>query len=243
MQRNSQHFQSFSKMAQSTKSKLFSGTSDKEIMKAMNSYLNQTGAGDYNLPNLIGDRVSDSTKKNNPNWSLYSRTQLSWFPDRHVDFVGKTSPAVTSYKPAEDNTKFANVKFSVGKHQRFYLPSSITRIQKQVPVQYMEKEPGQNYQFNKVSIGVGEKSDFLGIKKSKLLPGPDHYERHVKDSISYQSLKKNPKTPHGFYNNYDKYDKICYKGMEQHFYGRESQGPGYYLSQDYVSQSLSKKSQ
>jgi hypothetical protein len=49
-------------------------------MKAMSTYLNQTGAGDYNLPTLIGDKIAVSTKKTNPNWSFQSRTALAWFP-------------------------------------------------------------------------------------------------------------------------------------------------------------------
>lgn len=63
------------------------------------------------------------------------------------------------------------------------------------------------------------------------------------NSIAYQSFKKNPSTPYGFYNNYDKYDKICYSGMEKHFYGRETIGPGGYLSNDTVQHSLLKTSQ
>lgn len=30
-------------------------------------------------------------------------------------------------------------------------------------------------------------------------------------------------------NTFDKYDKICYKGMEKHFYLRETVGPGAYI--------------
>lgn len=54
----------------STKRRKFDGTSEKELMKAMSTYLNQTGAGDYNLPNLIGDKIVMSNKKTNPNWSF-----------------------------------------------------------------------------------------------------------------------------------------------------------------------------
>jgi len=103
------------------------------------------------------------------------------------------------------------------------------------------KEPHSNYQFNKVGIGFGSKSDFMSVKNET--PGPSHYDMHIKQSLSYKSMKNNPKTPHGFFNKYDKYEKICYKGMEQHFYGRESKGPGAYLSQDYIHHSLSKRSQ
>jgi hypothetical protein len=52
----------------------------------MSTYLNQTGAGDYNLPNLIGDQIHIAGKKTNPNWSFQSRTKLAWFPERVVDF-------------------------------------------------------------------------------------------------------------------------------------------------------------
>ena len=49
-----------------------------------------------------------------------------------------------------------------------------------------------------------------------------------------ETSKVNKNQPHTFANTYDKYEKICYKGMEQHFYLRESVGPGTYMSQDMV---------
>jgi hypothetical protein len=33
-----------------TKKRIYDGTSEIEIQKALNTYLNSTGAGDYNLP-------------------------------------------------------------------------------------------------------------------------------------------------------------------------------------------------
>ena len=78
----------------------------------------------------------------------------------------------------------------------------------------MVKEPGHNYDINKVSLGLGEKADFMRLKHGNDTPAPNHYESHIKESISYKSVKSNPKTPHGFYNKYDKYEKICHKGME-----------------------------
>ena len=53
-------------------------------------------------------------------------------------------------------------------------------------------------------------------------------------------MKQNPRTMHGFYNKYDKWDKTCYKGMEQSFYGREGKGPGAYLTQGFVATSPTK---
>lgn len=55
-------------------------------MKAMSTFLNQTGAGDYNMPKLTGEKLIQSGKVNVPNWSLKDRTKLSWFPGRNVDF-------------------------------------------------------------------------------------------------------------------------------------------------------------
>lgn len=45
------------------------------------------------------------------------------------------------------------------------------------------------------------------------IPG-SKYNNHEINSISYMSKKQNPKTMHGFFNKYDKWEKTCYKGME-----------------------------
>jgi hypothetical protein len=39
------------------KRRITDGTSEKELMKAMSTFLNQTGAGDYNLPVLTGENI------------------------------------------------------------------------------------------------------------------------------------------------------------------------------------------
>lgn len=62
------------------------------MLKAMGTFLNKTGAGDYNLPQMTGAKIIEGTRKNQPNWSLRSRTKLSWFPGRNVDFAGSSSP-------------------------------------------------------------------------------------------------------------------------------------------------------
>lgn len=77
-------------------------------------------------------------------------------------------------------------------------------------------------------MGIGKKYDFTKNKETEASPGPEKYNQHIKNSISYKSAKMQ-KTLHGFYNKFDKQDKICHKGMEQHFYLRESKGPGAYL--------------
>lgn len=46
----------------------------------------------------------ESSKKNMPIYTFKGsdRTKLSWFPQRHVEFVGKDAPPSTNYSP---NTK------------------------------------------------------------------------------------------------------------------------------------------
>lgn len=47
------------------------------------------------------------------------------------------------------------------------------------------KDPHSNYSINKVSIGFGSKSDFMNVKQQNDTPGPNHYEMHIKESLSY----------------------------------------------------------
>jgi len=103
------------------------GTSEKELMKAMSTFLNKTGAGDYNLPVLTGENIIVSQKKNQPNWSLKDRTKLSWFAGRDVDFRGCYSPAATIYSPKADRD-YQKTHYSVGKNMRFHKPSSVNKL-------------------------------------------------------------------------------------------------------------------
>jgi hypothetical protein len=46
------------------KKRMNDGTSSKEIQKAMATYLNKTGAGDYNLPKLTGEKIIEGNRRN-----------------------------------------------------------------------------------------------------------------------------------------------------------------------------------
>ena len=100
------------------KRRINDATSDKELYKAMSTYLNRTGAADYNLPKMTGEKIMVSSKKNGPSWHFHDKTKLSWFPGRDVDFKGSSSPPATNYSPQTDRP-FPNMKFSVGHQKRF----------------------------------------------------------------------------------------------------------------------------
>jgi len=143
------------------KRRITDGTSEKELMKAMSTFLNKTGAGDYNLPVLTGENIVVSNKKNQPNWSLKDRTKLSWFAGRDVDFRGCYSPPATVYSPKADRD-YQKTHYSVGKNIRFHKPSSVNKLHYQIPHQYKEMADGldpktgpKNYNTNKVAVGYG----------------------------------------------------------------------------------------
>jgi hypothetical protein len=113
----------------SIQKRMTDGTSNIEINKAMATYLNRTGAGDYNLPKLTGEKIVESNRKNLPSYSFKEKTKLSWFPGRNVDFQASSSPPPNIYSPKQDKD-FKNTKFSVGKGSRFYTPSSVKTLYK-----------------------------------------------------------------------------------------------------------------
>ena len=88
-------------------------------------------------------------------------------------------------------------------------------MHEQVPHQYTTIQPGletgnqKSYDFNRIGLGYGERSDFTNSKMGKSVPGAK-YNYHESNSISALSKKNNPKTMNGFYNKYDKWEKTCY---------------------------------
>lgn len=80
-------------------SHLIQGTSGKNLSRAISTYLNQTGPGDYNLPRMFGEPSIETQKRTNPAFSIRSRVRLPWSPEHKVDFLGSSSPAATKYSP------------------------------------------------------------------------------------------------------------------------------------------------
>jgi len=66
----------------------------------MTTFLNATGAGDYSLPVMTGEKQqSISSKRNAAEYSFKIKHKKTWFPHLHVDFQGSSSPPVTKYSP------------------------------------------------------------------------------------------------------------------------------------------------
>ena len=65
-------------------------------------------------------------------------------------------------------------------------------------------------------MGYGEKMDFMNLKYTCNGPASNVYNPGVTSSIEYLNDKcyKAPNLQNGFRNTFDKYEKICYKGME-----------------------------
>ena len=100
--------------------RLFDGTSERELMKAMSTFLNVTGAGDYTLPSLTGKNVIETGFRNSPSFSFKRRSKAGWHPNMHADFVGKSSPPPTVYSPVagrKDGGSYPTKRYSVGKDE------------------------------------------------------------------------------------------------------------------------------
>jgi len=192
-------------------------------MKAMSTFLNCTGAGDYILPDLIGKNALESKHRNSPSITFKSNTKMPWFPNHYVDFVGKSSPPSTHYSPKADRP-YPSKRYTVGKNDRFQ--SSPHQREKQIiPLQSRTIDEGfdhitspKNYTYAKSNFGFGGKSDFTDGKNKKHIPGPI-YDLEVM-SLANQSKKNSQPSEFGFYNPFSKYEKIMYPGQEQHYYGR-----------------------
>ena len=50
--------------------KISHGTSRLSLLKAFDRYLNATGAGDYDLPHLTGNKTTESKRCNTPSYSF-----------------------------------------------------------------------------------------------------------------------------------------------------------------------------
>ena len=97
---------------QSDKKRMTDGTQPKELLKAMSTYLNGVGAGDYNLPTLLGDRIADSNKKSFPQWSFQSRNKLGWYKANNNHYLSSQSPPPTKYNIKHDNPYYKSLNFS-----------------------------------------------------------------------------------------------------------------------------------
>jgi hypothetical protein len=95
------------------------------------------------------------------------------------------------------------------------------KLWQEVPIQYHNEIPVKKRRRvpNAASIGIGSRSDFTKLADQKNKPGPGYHESHIINSIAKNSVDRvNRNHSCTFQNGFDKYNMICYKGMEQAFY-------------------------
>lgn len=79
--------------------RIWDGTSEREINKALSTFMNCTGPGDYQLPHLVGQLSVLSGKRNQPSWTLRKKSKPGYFPHYKTELSGQASPAATKYSP------------------------------------------------------------------------------------------------------------------------------------------------
>lgn len=149
--------------------------------------------------------------KNKPYWKETAK-----------DFIGKSSPRVTSYDPDLKLTKGCEPKFSQPKFMRFYKPSSVANLQKQLPIQYISDKP-QQPSTNHDLMGRGTRFTYKLEKKDEINPGPGKYNDEASTIKSYVQKSHNGSKFNSrlaFGTGKDERDKLQGFGQERHFLGR-----------------------
>ena len=94
--------------------------------------MNPVGPGAYSLPPLTGRFSIESKRRNIPALSFGQKVhKVGWHRDLHTDFVGQSSPPVTTYNPTkEDRVKLGKIPIE----KKFREPTSVTTLRESVPV-------------------------------------------------------------------------------------------------------------
>ena len=50
-----------------------------QLVRATNTYMNEVGPGEYDLPVLIGERIAEQNKRSMPEWTFQSRNKVGWY--------------------------------------------------------------------------------------------------------------------------------------------------------------------
>ena len=113
---------------------VWTGTNQVEIERAERTYMNALGPGDYDLPSLTGRFSIESKMRNIPALSFGMRPyKVGWHPELKADFVGQSSPPVTTYSPKKES------RVTLGRislEKKFREPTSVTNLRETLPVQY-----------------------------------------------------------------------------------------------------------
>lgn len=91
---------------------------------------------------MFVEKKALSSMKNSPKVSIGmpKRKNMGYHPEVYTEFLGSSSPACTKYHPNNNvrSTKSLQPKYSVGKFERFHKPSSISKVQAQLPTGYQK---------------------------------------------------------------------------------------------------------
>lgn len=125
----------------SLKMKIFTGTTEQEHEKALRTYMNEIGPGQYSLPPLTGRHSIESKRRNIPYISFGSKTKAPWHEEFHSEFVGKSSPPSTRYSPMlgkTSNEQSCTRLGKIGSEKKFREPTSISKLRETLPIQYTD---------------------------------------------------------------------------------------------------------
>jgi len=109
-----------------------------------------------------------------------------YYPEVYTDFLGRSSPSVSSYDPNINAIKPKDPNFSQSRFKRFHKPSSLANLQAQLPSQYGQDNKLQLPTYD--LMGLGKRFSYKMSKDDETTPGPGMYTNIDINSIKQSVL-------------------------------------------------------
>ena len=197
----------------------------KDLKKALRTYLNTAGPGDYEMTSQFGSHSRIGQARNGPSHTLKTKTKLAYFPDYAKEFAGQASPKCSLYNPNRSFVAVSEPQYSVTKDQRFTTPSSVAILRKNLPVQYSKDDTAcLNKDTAKMtSQGYGKRYELKTEKKDETTPGPIYDDKSKTISSTLSCLIDKRYSTFG-----GKEQQVYFKEQQKALYGKATPGPGKY---------------
>ena len=222
---------------------LISGTTMENLMRALKTYQNNVGPGQYHQPSLTGRNTQISGIKNVPSFSIGSPLQIHVNPEtRNMIATKFKTPSPNQYDIPTDNLYFKKVMIAQIKEKKFFEPVNMPSIRARVPVQYSSIEgiPSEalvekglrlaNYQggsqaasYRRVGIGFGERVDFTKIGGAKADFIHDYEKMYTMKNQIRLNKARSSKKKDTFGSHWDAYKKVVVPGGASQYLGQATE--------------------
>lgn len=136
---------------------LITGTTDRQYRRAIETFMNNVGPGQYNLPPLTGRISHDPIQGNVPKATFSKGNKRAFFPEFERENLGKYSPDTITPSPIFSGRS----KLGCSTKTKRFQESKATI---DLPISYQtDKPPELQLKYKQVSQGFGARGDFTKL--------------------------------------------------------------------------------